>query len=58
MSKWQDRTSKCPAEPYSTVCYTPKGMASYSDWGTLRNTANAVFISAIMAKRGMSARTR
>lgn len=58
LAKWQDKESKCPAEPYSTVCYTPKGLAAYSDWGTLRNTANMLFIGAIMAKRGMNSKTR
>ena len=52
LSKWQDKSSKCPAESYATVCYTPKGLAYYADWGTLRATANAGFISAVMAKYG------
>lgn len=34
----QDTSSKCPKPSYSTVCYTQKGLAYYSDWGTLRNT--------------------
>jgi hypothetical protein len=37
----QNTNSLCPAAPYSTVCYTPKGLAWYSEWGTLRNTGEA-----------------
>lgn len=37
----QDTSSKCPKPSYSTVCYTQKGLAYYSDWGTLRNTGGA-----------------
>lgn len=37
-SPTQDTSSKCPKPSYSTVCYTQKGLAYYSDWGTLRNT--------------------
>lgn len=28
----QNTNNKCPQPSYSTVCYTPKGMAYYSDW--------------------------
>jgi endoglucanase len=50
LPKWEDTSSRCPAAPYSTVCYTPKGLAWYSEWGTLRNTGNAMFIAALMGK--------
>lgn len=46
----QDTTSLCPKPSYSTVCYTQKGLAYYSDWGTTRNTANMMFIAALMGK--------
>jgi hypothetical protein len=32
LAKWQDTSSKCPKESYANVCYTPKGLAYYSDW--------------------------
>ncbi|KAF8065624.1 celF [Scenedesmus sp. PABB004] len=50
LAKWQNTASRCPASPYSTVCYTPKGLAWYSEWGTLRNTANAVWLAVLLAK--------
>eukprot|EP00882_Tetradesmus_deserticola_P025807 GHRQ01028376.1.p1 GENE.GHRQ01028376.1~~GHRQ01028376.1.p1 ORF type:complete len:447 (+),score=89.44 GHRQ01028376.1:369-1709(+) len=50
LAKWQDTSSSCPKPAYSAVCYTPKGLAYYSDWGTLRNTANMMFIAALMGK--------
>lgn len=28
----QNTNSRCPAAPYSTVCYTAKGLAWYSEW--------------------------
>jgi hypothetical protein len=28
----QNTGNKCPQPSYSTVCYTPKGLAYYSDW--------------------------
>jgi hypothetical protein len=34
------------------VCYTQKGLAYYSDWGTLRNTGNMMFMAALMGKYG------
>lgn len=34
------------------MCYTPKGLAYYSDWGTLRNTGNMMFMAALMGKYG------
>jgi hypothetical protein len=34
------------------VCYTPKGLAYYSDWGTLRNTGNMMFVASLMYKYG------
>jgi hypothetical protein len=40
------------------VCYTPKGLAWYSEWGTLRNTNNAVFLATLMGKHGASAASR
>lgn len=33
-------------------------MAYYSDWGTLRNTANMGFVSAVMGKHGSSTSSR
>jgi hypothetical protein len=48
----QDTSSKCPKPSYSTVCYTQKGLAYYSDWGTLRNTGNMMFMAALMGKYG------
>jgi hypothetical protein len=54
----QNTASLCPAAPYSTVCYTPKGLAWYSEWGTLRNTNNAVFLATLMGKHGASAASR
>ncbi|KAF8073058.1 celI [Scenedesmus sp. PABB004] len=54
LAKWEDVNNKCPAPSYSTVCYTPKGMAYYSDWGTLRNNGNMMFIAALMGKYGDS----
>lgn len=42
----------CPKESYANVCYTPKGLAYYSDWGTLRNTGNMMFIATLMGKYG------
>jgi hypothetical protein len=44
----QDTSSKCPKESYANVCYTPKGLAYYSDWGTLRNTGNMMFLVRIV----------
>lgn len=38
LKTWEDKSSKCPKQSYANVCYTPKGLAYYSDWGTLRNT--------------------
>jgi hypothetical protein len=52
LSMWQDKDNKCPKPGYSTVCYTPKGLAYYADWGTLRGTANMGFIAMLMAKYG------
>lgn len=51
----QNTNSLCPASPYSTVCYTPKGLAWYSEWGTLRNTGNAMFLAALMGKYAATA---
>jgi hypothetical protein len=48
----QDTTSLCPKESYANVCYTPKGLAYYSDWGTLRNTGNMMFLATLMGKYG------
>jgi hypothetical protein len=28
----QNTNNKCPTPPYYSVCYTPKGLAYYSDW--------------------------
>jgi hypothetical protein len=50
----QDTSSKCPKPSYSTVCYTQKGLAYYSDWGTLRNTGNMMFMAALMGKYGQN----
>jgi hypothetical protein len=50
LAKWQDTESECPKESYANVCYTKKGLAYYADWGTLRGTANAAFIAALMSK--------
>lgn len=50
----QDTSSKCPKPSYSTVCYTQKGLAYYSDWGTLRNTGNMMFMAALMGKHGQN----
>ncbi|WIA40308.1 hypothetical protein OEZ86_013679 [Tetradesmus obliquus] len=55
LAKWEDTSSKCPKESYSNVCYTPKGLAYYSDWGTLRNTGNMMFLATIMGKYGDNA---
>eukprot|EP00775_Hariotina_reticulata_P012172 gene12172-12310_t len=52
LAKWQDTSSVCPKESYANVCYTPKGLAYYSDWGTLRNTGNMMFLAALMGKHG------
>ena len=52
----QDTTSKCPKESYANVCYTPKGLAYYSDWGTLRNTGNMMFLATLMGKYGQQVR--
>ena len=38
------------------MCYTPKGLAYYSDWGTLRNTGNMMFLATIMGKYGQQVR--
>jgi hypothetical protein len=54
----QNTNSLCPATPYSTVCYTPKGLAWYSEWGTLRNTGNAMLLATLMGKYGASAASR
>lgn len=54
LPKWENTASKCPAASYSTVCYTPKGLAYYSDWGTLRNTGNMMFVAALMGKYGQN----
>jgi hypothetical protein len=51
-SRPQNTANKCPAASYSTVCYTPKGLAYYSDWGTLRNTGNMMFVASLMYKYG------
>lgn len=55
LAKWEDTSSKCPKESYANVCYTPKGLAYYSDWGTLRNTGNMMFIATLMGKYGSDA---
>jgi hypothetical protein len=52
LSIWQDKDNKCPKPAYSTVCYTPKGLAYNTDQGTLRATANMGFIAMLMAKYG------
>jgi len=52
LAKWEDTTSLCPKESYANVCYTPKGLAYYADWGTLRGTANMAFIATLMGKHG------
>ncbi|WIA29389.1 hypothetical protein OEZ86_011893 [Tetradesmus obliquus] len=52
LTKWENSGNKCPQPSYSTVCYTPKGLAYYSDWGTLRNTGNMMFMAALMGKYG------
>jgi hypothetical protein len=57
LSILQDTTSLCPKESYANVCYTPKGLAYYSDWGTLRNTGNMMFLATIMGKYGAQADT-
>jgi hypothetical protein len=54
----QNTNSLCPAAPYSTVCYTQKGLAWYSEWGTLRNTNNAIFLATLMGKHGASPASR
>lgn len=54
LAKWQDTTSLCPKESYANVCYTPKGLAYYADWGTLRGTSNIAFIATLMAKYGQN----
>lgn len=48
----QNTNNKCPQPSYSTVCYTPKGLAYYADWGTLRASANMMFVATIMGKYG------
>ncbi|WIA11041.1 hypothetical protein OEZ85_011194 [Tetradesmus obliquus] len=50
LSKWKNTNNKCPTIPYYSVCYTPKGLAYYSDWGTLRSTAAMSFIATLAAK--------
>lgn len=52
----QDTSSKCPKESYANVCYTPLGLAYYSDWGTLRNTGNMMFLATLMGKYGQQVR--
>jgi len=34
-----------------------QGLAYYSDWGTLRNTGNMMFIAAVMGKYGSNAQS-
>jgi hypothetical protein len=50
LQKWEDTSAKCPMQSYANVCYTPKGLAYYSDWGTLRNTGNMMLIAALTGK--------
>jgi len=36
----------------------PEGACWYSEWGTLRNTNNAIFLATLMGKNGATATSR